>query len=439
MQLEFSQESQVLFDGSDDMIAPSSQEFVPSSAFHIDCDRCLHDATGGEYPQDGPHTCTGPAPTSPQRHPQPTFDNDDHTHNPWQDSPPQRATQGVEHMDRSLSLSPLPTAHCTQDCEEEDAPLECEHELAKPANLNECVDKVVAEVGRIFKARVYNHTELWNMFASKSLPNKPFHTVLRVDVGNNNRPHFAYAKLNAHGELLVNSTSRKHHEHVAKHAEALCIPLRHVLSRRGDINSFARDQFFESLSFSSESAISHLCKALGSRLTFTLDSIVATGSQIKQEAEEEEEEFLENPRQRNQFGDVVQPQTEEDWLHLLNNAVYAPPLHKEDKRGNYIRVDNIISHISKDLRADLVFNAPPNLNTVNAVDQIRQAEFDISETLESIFDGGDSGGHLLLTSQWVTEISSRLPFANLSFIDSVPAYKIQFYTMMANQRELGQR
>lgn len=394
--MESCESESLLFDDSPHMVGDSRSM---SRSITIACDACLYEASNGRlYSSQDPHTCRGEAP-QPQI---PAYVPTPWAHNPWGDDSDLECDSVVETLRVcSTQESPAATHHTPapgekrQRDEEEEEPTILRNGLA----IEGAMAKVMAELGRMCRATVYEEKALLEMIGAKTLPNKAFHTILLIRAGG--RAHYAHAHFDGEGTFTAQSPGQILCEHFEEYAKKVASMMGGVLGTTISVRVFCLR------GWSGESAVSsinHLAHSLGSCLAFTLGSILAT--------------------------DARQHQDEEDWKAWVQDVVFQDALPDDDAEGNKWRLVRVVRAVSNSIMEHVSGEDAEYVR-----DCLRKAVGDIEEILydrceESMFN--EAPPELLVTKQWVATLCSKIPLDSPAVEDNIPDYKMAWYKMMAN-------
>ena len=385
------------------LFADSQEMAETSQAFTIACDRCLYEMSNGRlFSSQEPHTCEG-GPPSPQH--DPPFVPPPRVPNPWGDD--DSYDGGASHVSASVastlfvasegSLEEANEANTSlvgaKRPRDEDQPVDDEE-----GELEKAMGKVVVELGRVCMATVYTTEDLEEKIDSRTLPNKPFHTILRFRV--EGRVYYAHAYLGPDHVLTARCTSRALQDYVYDAACELCDSLGQIF---GSDHRVVTRCYEEWCGNSAGASVTHLSQAIGSCLVFNVESILAAGASKEKE--------------------------EKEWHTWVDTFVFKAVLPEDGANENASRLARVMRGV-----ADSILNHVGG----DGAEEVRSAiESAFGDVVELVYDCYQESCFemvlpLLVTTPWVATLCSRLPLDSGAITDNTPPYKLAWYTMMAN-------
>lgn len=287
------------------------------------------------------------------------------------------------------------------------------------SELSKCVDNILSEMGGLFGVKVHNPTGLDGLISSKSLPEAPFHTVLRVGVGGvHGWCYYVYASLSGSGVLEVYSTSLEHHLSVLNFSADLCKSLSSVFSR--PIAASVSENFNSFEQCGAESSLNRLAEALGTKLTFTMESIIATGAIGKHEPFCLGENFCE--------------EVEAEWLFWLENVLAQTPFPGRELDKNFSRLQAVFRSMRQDICKHIPEGRGNKMHTDWLEGSFEHMRDIVEEERREMFHSGRegealTGSTLTDTGSWVSRLCGYFPLEE--FKSEIPAYKYDFYKKAA--------
>lgn len=292
-------------------------------------------------------------------------------------------------------------------------------------DLLRAVASVASEIGVIFRAEVHTPGMVESMLRGGALPKKPFHTVLCIDVGEDVPFHFAYARMTSIGVLEVFSFCEVSHHAVISFVKTVCKQLGICLSRK--IVPYSVRESFGNSGCSAASSINALAKALGSVLSFTQESLLLTGLQMKREPCDLGASF--------DGGLFKRPRDCEDaeglWNRWVVGLLSVPPEPCERILENHSRILSILHRIVVDVYGDI-----PVLYGVELLKKWdRFVDLVVNKTLAvELYDLEERFGNMVVsgfaeTWRWISALCCLLPLVECK--GSIPQYKRDFYSKAA--------